>query len=356
MGKVNYFENGGRYVPVIRWKRAERLALQAIPNDLKSSIHPLIEFIPEDFLKIEKGEILKKVLEKRGEISKSWGHNTFFLDFSHITELLFNKHSLQIEDIFIEGMASTKLTPILVIHPGYSSRTLSVYAQLVKELRIPCAIRIPKSWFSIPTLKDTLEKILATLGIESEKTRLILDYQIWEANQLSVEIVLNNISQNSKWLDLTALCGAFPKDLTQFSVGQHELNRSDFHFWRDQNRDVKKLNFGDYTTQHAVYNPPPARANFSASIRYASHNYWVIMRGESVFKDDGPGFDQWPANAQLLCERNEYCGSVFSAGDKYIGEMSTSMDKTGNAGTWLQAGINHHITFVVQQLASLGAP
>ena len=60
-----------------------------------------------------------------------------------------------------------------------------------------------------------------------------------------------------------------------------------------------------------------------------------------------------PANAQLLCERPEYSGDNFSYGDKYIKEMISQYDNPGSPTTWLKAGINHHMTFVVRQLATL---
>lgn len=79
----------------------------------------------------------------------------------------------------------------------------------------------------------------------------------------------------------------------------------------------------------------------------------MIMRGEGVFNDDGPGYAQWPANALLLSERAEFCGANFCYGDGYIAERSLQPDKTGNPETWLRAGINHHMTFVVRQIANL---
>jgi hypothetical protein len=77
------------------------------------------------------------------------------------------------------------------------------------------------------------------------------------------------------------------------------------------------------------------------------------MRGENVFNRDGPGFKQYPDWAILLCDLPEYCGETYSSGDEYIKEMSLQSTKTGDASEWLQAGINHHMTFVVRQLASL---
>jgi hypothetical protein len=76
------------------------------------------------------------------------------------------------------------------------------------------------------------------------------------------------------------------------------------------------------------------------------------MRGEDVFKRNGLGFKQYPDWAILLSELPQFCGEGYSDGDKYIKDMSLQSAKTGDAATWLQAGINHHITFVVHQLAN----
>jgi hypothetical protein len=111
--------------------------------------------------------------------------------------------------------------------------------------------------------------------------------------------------------------------------------------------------FGDYTIQRAVYTEPPAFANFSASIRYTAREDWIVIRGEGVRNAGGAGYAQWPANAQLLCERPEFCGSSFSAGDRYIEMMGTAAPSNGNAPSWLRAGINHHMSLASRQAARL---
>jgi Beta protein len=90
--------------------------------------------------------------------------------------------------------------------------------------------------------------------------------------------------------------------------------------------------------------------NFSASIRYTASEDWVIMRGEGVLNEDGAGYAQFPAQAQLLLCRPDFCGAPFSDGDLYIHNMAQQSAKNGTAKDWLAAGFNHHLTFVVRQL------
>jgi hypothetical protein len=141
-------------------------------------------------------------------------------------------------------------------------------------------------------------------------------------------------------------------------IGQQYLPRTDWTFWRDQvwnSHDLPcKTNYGDYTIQHPIFSIIDYPPNFSASIRYTVEENWLIMRGKSA-KDHG--FDQWPANAQLLALHDDFRGAEFSYGDWYISQMGdnlgTANESNGNAETWLRAGINHHLVFTVRQLEEI---
>ena len=75
------------------------------------------------------------------------------------------------------------------------------------------------------------------------------------------------------------------------------------------------------------------------------------MRGEGL--NTGPGFTQYAAHAKLLCQRKDFSGKTFSDGDLYIDRLRNQLDGTGNLETLVRAGINHHITLVVNQIAKL---
>jgi hypothetical protein len=75
------------------------------------------------------------------------------------------------------------------------------------------------------------------------------------------------------------------------------------------------------------------------------------MRGEGLRNCSGAGFAQYPANAELLLNRKEFCGAHFSYGDAYIWEKgSHQAESNGNPETWLRAGINHHLVFKIRQI------
>jgi hypothetical protein len=100
-----------------------------------------------------------------------------------------------------------------------------------------------------------------------------------------------------------------------------------------------------------LFREPVAVPNFSASVRYTIEEEYVVLRGEGVLNESGPGYGQWNAWAALLIERPEFFGQAFSAGDQYIVEHATDSRSTGSAQSWLQAGFSHHLTATALQVA-----
>jgi hypothetical protein len=191
---------------------------------------------------------------------------------------------------------------------------------------------------------------------------LLVDFRVSNGSCPNLQSLGAALPQLSKWRSFIVLAGAFPKDLQGLERNRlHTLPRDEWFYWREQvlmlPRSIRRPTFGDYTIQHAVYQEPPENSNPSASIRYTHSDYWIIMRGEGVKNKDGPGYAQYPAEAQLLCERDEFCGGEFSRGDRYMYKTSQTPDPPGNARTWLRAGINHHMVYAVRQIAAFfGTP
>lgn len=165
------------------------------------------------------------------------------------------------------------------------------------------------------------------------------------------------LPQLSKWRSFTVLSGAFPKDLQDLEKDSvHTLPRDEWFYWREQvqilPRGMRWPTFGDYTVQHAIFEEPAEGCNPSASIRYTHYDYWVIMRGHGLTHKGSLGNAQYPAEAQLLCERDEFCGAGFSRGDRYIYESWQPPEKRGTPLTWIRAGINHHMVYTVRQITA----
>lgn len=338
------------YVPVLRWKQAEWIALKTIEPKYKKFLTPLLEFPPFKY-----GKLDKKIWDKAlCDINTCWGNSPLFCDL----KLLSNSPDLINILLEIEKQSrDLSLSIIFVTNLNMPSTYQNALKNILKNDKRGVAIRIYPKDLVNRNLISELDNIIDILNINSDYIDVIIDHKLIDNLNIKRPTINTILPDLSKWRSLTFLSGAFPKDLTNFKPGQHLYPRFDWSAWTNEIEMMKGLRlprFGDYTIQHSFFSEPPSRANFSASIRYTTFEHWVIMRGEGVFNNNGPGFAQYPANAQLLCERNEFCGEGFSAGDKYIYDMGNGLYNTpGSARTWLSAGINHHITFVVNQISSL---
>jgi len=349
------------YVPVLRWKRGEWNALRLIEDDDRDLITPLIELAPKDFRdwRSRGPGFVKEELEKRvGCVKEVWGERPVFFDGVLLDPDMRATGGLHPVELAAGVLASGGAGAVPVIGLGRDPAYEAAVGAAAKVLGHGVALRLRLPDLLRRTLDSDLARLLQNAPNVNE-IDLIVDLGVIHAGVPTVRQILDRVGTPNRWRTFTVICGAFPKDLSDFRPGEHTLERSDWMWWRNQvlgtPRPPRLPAYGDYTTQHGSFSEPPPRPNFSASIRYTAEDHWVIMRGEGVFTDGGPGFAQWPANAMMLCEREEYCGEDFSAGDAYIQRMAIQTANTGNAETWLSASVNHHLVYSARQVASLAA-
>ena len=348
------------YVPILRWKRAERIALRQLRDGDRRVITPLMELVPGNFGPNSKDlvpapqNVLAKVAT---QVGKDWGASSIFVDLwllSPMPRLRDGVHPLAFlaAEVRCLGLAMIPVTGLS--RDAAYQRAVGTITLL--DRRGVC-LRIHPTEMSSPDFVTRVDRLLSDLGVRKDQVDFCLDCQDHIHAPAGLSNLESVIPTLNMWRTFIVASGAFPPDLQGFSIGQHLLPRADWLTWRRhvgaRPRAARLPAYADYTIQCGHFAEPPERANFSASIRYAAPEDWVIMRGEGVFHDGSPGFSQWPANAQMLCGRPEFCGPDFSEGDRYIYEMAHQSVRTGGAETWLRAGINHHLTLVARQLASL---
>lgn len=338
------------YVPVLRWKQAERLALKELNNNYRFHMTPLIELPPTKFGSFDQ-DVLRKAVK---DIRDCWGNAPIYIDLHLLPSPIWGQTLALVH----ETAENLEVCIIPVTGLTKSDNYQRVVAGILKRKDNGVCVRIKIKEMRNTSFEKDLKRMLSILAISPKETHLIIDYEIMTENAVSLRELCNRLPRLNEWLTFSIISGVFPRDLTEIKPpGQHLIRRLDWLTYLQEIRDTAGLpripSFGDYTIQHPIYYEPPKRANYSASIRYTTNDAWLIMRGEAVFHPNSPGFSQYPANAQLLCARQEFCGPDFSSGDRYIYEMGQQLIRTGNARTWLTAGINHHLSFLAHQISNL---
>lgn len=357
------------YIPILRWKAAEREGLGLLSDDQKKLMTPVIELLMPQPTRPKEGEAPKspeqlladsiakfKTLlpDIPNDILKFWGKAPAFLELNLIDASLRIDALKQILTIGKE--LDLSLIPVISLNANTEFQTTVI--SLVKKYNSGLCLRLFRSDFNKNTLETDINTFLEKNSLSKNYIDLLVDLQIVDDQCLKLASLINQIPTIADWRTLTVASGAFPKDLTEFSVNLHKIKRSDWNDWLSQIESdglIRKPSFGDYTIQHPIYKEPLPGSNPSASIRYTLEKEWMIMRGQGLRGENSKGHAQYPANAQLLMQQPEFFGADFSFGDSYIAEKGKDVNtkETGTPRTWLRAGINHHLACVVSNLSNL---
>ncbi|MCJ7484335.1 MAG: beta family protein [Thermodesulfovibrionales bacterium] len=352
--------NSKHYIPILKWKSAERQALEKLSAEEKEYISPLIQIIMP--LKGQKKGEEKKVLGDLlaesiislktkipglpEEILKFWGKAPAFIDFSLIDESLREQGFAQtLKKGNRLGMA---LIPVISLNADIKLKT--EVTKLAKVNNHGLCLRLARTNFLDQTkLMTKINDFLTSFSLSEKDIDLLIDFQ--DEQCLKFSDLCQQIPNISKWRTFTFGCGSFPVDLTECSLGKNLLVRSDWNNWKSQlnSKTIQRIpSFGDYTILHPIYKEQYQFFPPSASIRYTLKDKWLVMRGQKLKSV------QYLANARLLSRESEFFGDQFSYGDHYIAEKGKDLKgKPGNATTWLVAGINHHLACTVSQIANL---
>ena len=174
------------------------------------------------------------------------------------------------------------------------------------------------------------------------------------------------VPDHQRWRTLTVSASAFPKSMGVVARDSHShVERAEWIAWRDhlharRNSLVRPPAFSDCAVQHRTgvegfdFRTMPV----SASIRYALPDSWLLVKGHST-RITRPGV-QFPDLATRLVYgqqlRTEFAGPAHCEGCKSMKAAADRAGGFGSATVWRRLGTIHHISMVMQGLASLPWP
>jgi hypothetical protein len=366
------------YIPIFRWRPAERKALEQLFHQDRENLTPLIEFVmPAPSIKKQgdKNVITKKPKEKLSEVLsdiandllKSCGQNTVFIDV-HLLDSDIRASSFE-QILSLSNKLNLFSVPVIYIIPvtstGADMATRTVAINYAKSSGHGLCIRIDKSHLDENGISSHITNFITDNELNIENVDLLVDLGVISQDTTAADIVkkLTQIPSLDKWRSFIMSGGVFPKDLTKFMPGKvHELDRLDWKLWNSiQETTLSRIPFfSDYTIQCPSYERIDAIG--SASVRYTDDDKWWIFRGKKPglinpkTKEKGPGREQYIDHAKTLTGKSFskfYKGANYSFGDAEITRIATPNNKKpGSPATWLTIGINHHITLVARQIAN----
>lgn len=347
------------YVPVLRAKEAEWLALRLLTPTTRASLTPIVELTPD--VAAGKPSAARRagrttfdhsVHLTMDHVGEELQHSRVFLDFGQLGANRAPAWALARE---IGGGPVPGLVPV-VTGPRRDGRFADLRAMASKG--VGACLRVPAYLLNGKKIADVLIAELEALQLAPNDTDLIIDLgrdprSISHAQLRAVIPALND------WRSWTVLAGTFPVDLADLDANQLEyrLPREEWLSWRSQivgaSLKVRRPSFGDFTIQCGEY-VPAVKVPGSLSVRYSLETEFLILRGRKPNAAIGVGFDQYYGHARYLTAKADYYGATFSAGDAFIDAKCATGVQPGDRRQWLAAGINHHLTATVAQLSVPG--
>lgn len=201
----------------------------------------------------------------------------------------------------------------------------------------------------------------AQLGLGENDIDIILDFASLSGLDLAEikEVVVSFLFGNPRARNYRSIVVASSSALRTVSdVGlddMAEVAREELHLWSDLWNDLPdevRPVYGDYGIVHPDFSDIGPNKYMNAKIRYTAGDKLLYFRGHGLLhpvKDYG----QYRALARKVRADSRYRNHTFSVGDAYLNACANGLGTPGTPSTWVSADMNHHITYVAQQIDRL---
>lgn len=340
------------YVPFLKGKQGERLAVRSLDPSVKGAITPAFQLIA--------GRSAETLEREMRQLADGWtGFGPVLIDAAWLDPAATRLHPLR-----LVGDLGTRLRiPVIpVISPASDAGYRAAARAVIGTHHYGAAIRLPAaSW--LPDLAKPVIDDLLSDGLQPAETDLLLDAEAI-ANDAALNLhtalrdrSLSGLPYLTDWRRVILMGGSFPTDLTGIQTGSVvRLPRREWVLWSGIVSPRRDIGYGDYGVAHpqtADEITTPRAIPVYPQLRYTTTDTFAVTKGRDLRRNgDGELYD--------VCRRVRALPDVdpatFSPGDRWIAARSGGSGSVGNYSTWRRIGTSHHVTKIVALLASRSAP
>lgn len=355
------------YMPILKVKQGEMIGLDNLVTSNTSHLElclPLLEINPcqmdveTDIPKNTTETHIEKALKL---IARKWANRRFLLDFKYVMPFVTQPQEIT-GSIPIMQQNNLMVTPVFKA----SSLGFDVQAALAISQAMANGVAIRYYISDVTDFSANLPSLLQAMQVGPQDVDLVYDFEANLPEGVTVTAMQTWAQQNmahlasmGSWRSITITGSSFPSDYTDFGAGSLTfIPRGEWNFWKailsQQRMNSQRLySFGDYgplpIAPAYYYNVPMQPA---AKIRYTIENNWMFLKGLVFATHGGQQFRQMCVNVMTS---PEFRSRVVSWGDEFIEACANQSGSTGNLATWVSVGVNRHVAFCLNQLASLNA-
>lgn len=334
-----------RYVPILRWKRGERVGLRNLTLAARQRSTPLF-LLGADQYKLRPATNTRAAVPAPAsfvqEIQNAWGQERFMLDASALPAVAGQHPLLSIA----LACAAAGLQMIPATNLG-ASGAYQAGVTAVAAMGNGVCLRIDLQ--EAASLANWIHQWPHPI----HQTDLIVDFgsEMGTIANLGAALdqVFVNLHGGSQWRSVAIAGTSMPQNFTGYMAGLHVLPRREWTLWHHLHglQLPYQLDYGDFTATSPGAPPPMIAWGYPINVKYTLPDSFLICRGVGT---TGPqGVD---ASIQLRGHAN----SITTYAQRYplpLCWADTTIDliANGNAGPqgpehWVQLSVNRHIELV----------
>jgi hypothetical protein len=358
--------NHTHYVPCLRWKQGEYLAVSELPNMTKHAVTPLIE-APEIGWDFERGKEAKTIDEHLAPFAKrvhdKWGRHDCFIDLHCIDpdkRMATGTHPVCFVFDRLREIKCSAI-PVTGLDRDYA------YQQEIRDVlardESGICVRITIEQAAKSSFKHDLGALLSTLDTDASDCALVLDlgtpnFLPLEGFSRAIQNIVRAFPDLNNWQTFTILGTSFPETMAGIRMRGDLVPRYEWRLYKIlvanfREAGLRLPSFGDYAISHPkVLDMDMRIVKPNATIRFTIDDGWYIVKGKNV-RDYG--YEQFHELSEQVLVSRYFRDSPVSWGKEYIRQCARRRAKRGNLAKWLQVGTNHHIMKVIQDIASFYA-
>jgi len=346
------------YVPILRWKQGERIALNNLSATGRIDVTPHLVISQAQYgdTKLPKAE--PKNPPKKPPVTAAdylakqlldaWGPTKFYLDAADLPGTPANHH--------LDNIGASANAAGLHLVPSVKRSSPPAYHAAIQR-RIAADNRGTALRISLGDL-TSMNTWFGSWYCPPADTDLIIDVANSAANVLALGVpafqAFANLYQAQAWRSVTVAGGNIPAMLTGYNVGPTLLPRAELDLWNALNAHGLgyNLDFGDYATigpdasTDDIPGPVPINAKYTPN-----NTHFLVLHG---VKTKGPGSVardvQYRSYAAQIIQ---FAGRIPLAtcwGDGQINAITNPGNSPGSPATWVSYSVNRHIELTRSQL------
>lgn len=347
--------NNWKYLPILKWKQGERIAVRYLASAQWEGVVPLIELLAIDSapdaasLRAALPAYLAKLAKQIKEAIPE--ERALAIDVRHVSPSYARQIQL-LESVCRRLQIQSERRTYPVLGNATATREAADLPRLAEKFdEFIIRIDVPSSTpAQIRPIVELISDSLKPAPIHIVVDQLSLVGHDPKAAVTRVKPYLDE-ALATKSASVTLAGGAFPMNLIGFKQGVVDIDRIEWKVWKQVTKaaQYKVVKFADYavTNPAPVPDMDPTQMNPSVAIRYACDGFWRLFKAGG-FKKGAPG--QYQALCNLLITDTVYSGKSYSHGDKCYDLAANAKLGNGNPSSWRRDATSHHLVLTAAAL------